>query len=155
MNSNIQTTLVTLNDLIEVLKDGEYGFRTAASDVKVPELARVFERYAKQRAEFAAELQARVIALGAGAETSGSVAGALHRGWINLKSALATNEPRAVLAEAERGEDAAVNDYREALATPDLDQPTTDLIGRQYADVKAAHDHIKMLRDDPVYRKAS
>lgn len=155
MNSDIKTTLKTLNDLIEVLKDGEQGFKTAASDVKVPDLNLVFTRYAVQRAEFASELQARVLALGADADTSGSVAGSIHRGWINLKAALSSNEPHAVLAEAERGEDAAVAAYRKALDVTCLDAPTQDLISRQYADVKAAHDHVKMLRDSDAYRKAS
>lgn len=155
MNSDIKTTLKTLNDLIEVLKDGEQGFTTAASDVKVPELNLVFTRYALQRAAFAAELQARVLALGADVETSGSIAGSIHRGWINLKAALSTNEPHAVLAEAERGEDAAVAAYRKALEGTPHDAPTQDLLGRQYADVKAAHDHVKMLRDSAAYRKAS
>jgi uncharacterized protein (TIGR02284 family) len=155
MNSDIKTTLKTLNDLIEVLKDGEQGFNTAASDVKVPDLNLVFTRYAVQRAEFASELQARVLALGADADTSGSVAGSIHRGWINLKAALSSNEPHAVLAEAERGEDAAVAAYRKALEVTTLDSPTQDLISRQYADVKSAHDHVKMLRDSDTYRKAS
>lgn len=155
MNSDIKTTLKTLNDLIEVLKDGEEGFKTAASDVKVPDLNLVFTRYAVQRAEFASELQARVLALGADVETTGSVAGSIHRGWINLKAALSSNEPHAVLAEAERGEDSAVAAYRKALEQNELDASTRDVIGRQYADVKAAHDHVKMLRDSATYRKAS
>jgi uncharacterized protein (TIGR02284 family) len=155
MNSDIKTTLKTLNDLIEVLKDGEEGFKTAASDVKVPDLSLVFTRYAVQRTEFAAELQARVLALGADVETSGSVAGSIHRGWINLKAALSSNEPHAVLAEAERGEDSAVAAYRKALDEARLDTSTQDIVSRQYADVKSAHDHVKMLRDSAAYRKAS
>lgn len=155
MKSDITRTLKTLNDLIEVLKDGEQGFMTAATDVRFPHLSQVFSRYAMQRAEFAAELQARVLALGADVETSGSIAGSIHRGWINLKSALSSNDPHAVLAEAERGEDTAVAAYRKAIEHADLDPSTRDLISRQYADVKAAHDHVKMLRDSHAYRKAS
>jgi uncharacterized protein (TIGR02284 family) len=155
MKSDITTTLKTLNDLIEVLKDGEQGFKTAASDVKAPELSLVFTRYAVQRAEFASALQARVLDLGADVEKSGSIVGTIHRGWINLKSALSTNEPHAVLAEAERGEDSAVAAYRKALEVPSPDAATQDIVSRQYADVKAAHDHVKMLRDSSTYRKAS
>ena len=121
MKSDINDTIKTLNDLIEILKDGEHGFKTSAEEVKAPELARVFSRYAKQRAEFASELQARVSALGADVEKHGSVTGSMHRGWINLKAALSSNEPHAVLEEAERGEDAAVAAYREALSDTDLD----------------------------------
>jgi uncharacterized protein (TIGR02284 family) len=153
MNSTINATIKTLNDLIEVLKDGQHGFQTAPKDVKAPELAQVFQGYAKQRGEFAATLQAHVAALGADVEKSGSVAGSIHRGWINLKSALSTNEPQAVLEEAERGEDAAVAAYRKALEQQDLDSATRDLITSQSTAVKAAHDHVRNLRDSGKYRK--
>jgi uncharacterized protein (TIGR02284 family) len=153
MNSTINATIKTLNDLIEVLKDGQHGFQTAAKDVKAPELAQVFQGYAKQRGEFAATLQAHVAALGADVEKSGSVAGSIHRGWINLKSALSTNEPQAVLEEAERGEDAAVAAYRKALEHQNLDTATRDLITSQSTAVKAAHDHVRNLRDSGKYRK--
>ena len=152
MKSTPNTRIETLNELIEVLKDGQHGFQTAAKDVKAPELAQVFEGYAKQRAEFTAKLQANVAALGADVEKSGSVAGTMHRGWINLKSALSTNEPQAVLEEAERGEDAAVAAYKKALEK-DLDAATRELVNSQSIAVKAAHDHVRNLRDSGKYRK--
>ena len=155
MNSTIKDTIKTLNDLVEILKDGQYGFKSSAEDVRAPELASVFTRYAAQRAKFAAELQARVVALGADVEKHGSVSGSIHRGWINIRSALSTNEPHAVLEEAERGEDAAVAAYREALDDTDLDHPTREIISRQFVDVKAAHDNVKQLRDSGKYRKTS
>ncbi|MDF3057727.1 MAG: hypothetical protein K0R17_1942 [Rariglobus sp.] len=155
MKSEIKSTLKTLNDLIEILRDGQHGYRTAAQDVKAPELARLFNRYSEQRAEFIFQLQTRLSGLGEKVEDSGSVTGSLHRGWINLKAALSTNEPHAVLAEVERGEDAAVDAFQKALDSQDLDLPTRDIIHRQYTDVKAAHDHVKQLRDGVTYRKAS
>ena len=153
MNSTINSTIETLNDLTEVLKDGQHGFQTAAKDVKSPELAQIFQGYAKQRGEFAAKLQAHVSSLGANVEKSGSIAGSMHRGWINLKSALSTNEPQAVLEEAERGEDVAVAAYRKALEHPDIDADTRNLITSQSTAVKAAHDHVRNLRDSGKYRK--
>lgn len=155
MNSDTKKTVETLNDLIETLRDGQHGYKTAAEDVEAPELAQMFNRYSEQRAEFVTELQTRVRSLGADVEESGSVAGSMHRGWINIKSALSTNEPQAVLAEAERGEDAAVDAYEKALNNEDLDLATRDIITRQYQEVKAAHDKVKQLRDGISYRKAS
>lgn len=153
MNSTINETIDVLNELTEVLKDGQHGFQTAAKDVKAPDLAEIFRRYATQRAEFAARLQANVARLGASVEKSGSLTGSLHRGWINLKSALSSNEPQAVLEEAERGEDAAVAAYRKALEHQDLDNETRELIRTQFTAVKAAHDHVRTLRDSGTYRK--
>jgi len=155
MNSDTKKTVETLNDLIETLRDGQHGYKTAAEDVEAPELAQMFNRYSEQRAEFVTELQTRVRSLGADVEETGSVAGSMHRGWINIKSALSTNEPQAVLAEAERGEDAAVDAYEKALNNEDLDLATRDIITRQYQEVKAAHDKVKQLRDGISYRKAS
>lgn len=153
MKSTNSDTIKTLNDLIEVLKDGQHGFQTAADDVKAPELAQIFQGYAKQRGDFAAKLQAQVVSLGAEEEKSGSIAGAVHRGWINLKSALSTNEPQSVLEEAERGEDAAVAAYRKALEQKDVDAATRNLISLQATAVKAAHDHVRDLRDSGTYRR--
>lgn len=155
MNSTINDTIKTLNDLTEILKDGEHGYKTAREDAKAPELASTFARYSEQRREFASELQARVVGLGAKVEKHGSVTGSVHRGWINLKAAISRNEPHAVLEEAERGEDAAVAAYREALDHGDLDEATRAIVNRQYTQVKAAHDHIKQLRDSGNYRKVS
>jgi len=153
MNSLVKNTVHTLNDLIAVLKDGQRGYKTASEDVKAPELARILARYAKQRAEFVVELQAHVNALGEDPEKSGSVTGSLHRGWINLKAALSSNDPHAVLVEAERGEDVALSAYRKALEDHDLDESSREVIGLQYTEVRAAFNHIRMLRDSGTYKK--
>lgn len=140
-----------LNNLIETCKDGAQGYARAAKEAKDPELARVFSDYATQRNQFIVELQQSVRALGGDPEGHSSITGSLHRGWINLKSALSSNEPRAVLAECERGEDAAVQNYRIALTEAELDLTTRALIQRQAAGVKEAHDRIKQLRDSVTY----
>ena len=138
----------TLNDVIETLKDGQAGFRAAAEDIQNPELKDLFSRYSLQRSEFAGQLQA--LAREAGEhdpEDSGSVAGALHRGWIDLKAALASRDEHAVLAECERGEDVAVSAYESALEDADLSQNVRAILQEQFEEVKAAHDNIKILRD--------
>ncbi|MBI3951100.1 MAG: PA2169 family four-helix-bundle protein [Acidobacteria bacterium] len=134
----------TLNNLIETCKDGEQGFRQAAEGVKDPDLKALFNSYSRQRAQFAADLQAEVRRLGGDPEKMGSVAGALHRGWINIKSAVTGQDEEAVIAEAERGEDAAVKNYQEAL-NKDLPADLRVLIERQYMQIKEAHDRVRAL----------
>jgi uncharacterized protein (TIGR02284 family) len=77
---------------------------------------------------------------------SGSAAGALHRGWINLKSALTRGDDHAILAECERGEDSAVEQYKKALDNG-LSASVQQIVSRQYTQVKQAHDRVKSLRD--------
>src|SRR5690606_27536698 len=97
-------TFSVLNDLIETCKDGEHGYTTAAKDAKDAELERVFSNYAAQRANYIRELQQRVRELGGEVEKHGSISGSLHRGWINLKAAVSSNEPHAVRSEEHTSE---------------------------------------------------
>jgi uncharacterized protein (TIGR02284 family) len=138
----------TINGLIETLKDGQQGFREASEAVKDSQLKSLFSEYSLQRGKFAGELQNEAITLGDhDPEDSSSTAGAMHRAWINLKSAITSGDDHAVLAECERGEDSAVNEYKKAMEAEDLSTPVRETISRQFTDVKNAHDRIKALRD--------
>lgn len=133
-----------LNGLIETCKDGEKGFRTAAEGISNDDLATLFMNYAEQRASFAAELQAEVRRLGGDAEIGGSAVGAVHRGWIDIKSVVAGNDEGAVIAEAERAEDHAVREYRLALEK-NLPTSIQTIVENQYIHVRDAHDHVRAL----------
>lgn len=134
----------TLNDLVETCKDGENGFRTAAEGVKNQELVSLFNTYSQQRAQFAAQLQKEVRALGGDPEKTGSTAAAMHRGWIDIKSAVMGKDEGAVIAECERGEDSAVDAYEEALES-DLPANVRAIVETQFEQVKKAHDRIRSL----------
>jgi uncharacterized protein (TIGR02284 family) len=144
----VMKTTSILNHLIETLKDGQEGFRAASEDVESTALKTLFSEYSLQRGQFVGELQSLARTYGESSpEDSGSAAGALHRSWINLKSALAAHDAHAVLAECERGEDSAVEEYRKALAEPDLPVEVIDTIRSQYTEVQLAHDRVRDLRD--------
>jgi uncharacterized protein (TIGR02284 family) len=145
--TNQKEIISTINDLIETLKDGQRGFKEAADAVSNPQLKSLFGEYSQQRSRFASELQMQAKAYGEGEpETDGSTAGAIHRGWINLKSAISNKEESAILAECERGEDAAVQAFGKARRA-DLPLSLRDIISRQLSQIKTAHDQIKTLRD--------
>ena len=84
--------------------------------------------------------------LGGDPETSSSIAGALHRGWINIKSAVTGQDDAAILNECERGEDVAKNAYKDALAA-DLPSNAASIVQQQATAVQQAHDRIRGLRD--------
>jgi uncharacterized protein (TIGR02284 family) len=137
----------TINNLIETLRDGQEGFKQAAEGVKDPQLKSLFNEYSQQRSQFATELQSQARSLGEPEpETSSSAAGALHRTWINLKSAVTRGDDHAILAECERGEDSAVEQYKKAVDA-NLSAQLREIVSRQYAEIKKAHDRIRNLRD--------
>lgn len=137
----------TINSLIETLKDGQRGFKEAAEAVKDPELKTLFSEFSLQRSEFAGDLQSEARQFGeSDPENSSSAAGAMHRAWINLKSALTSGDDHAILAECERGEDSALKEYKEGLEK-ELPAPLREIVSHQFVAVKQAHDRIKSLRD--------
>jgi uncharacterized protein (TIGR02284 family) len=137
----------TINTLIETLKDGQEGFKQAAEGVKDPQLKSLFNEYSQQRSRFATDLQNQAHSLGEPEpETSSSAAGALHRSWISLKSAVTRGDDHAILAECERGEDSAVEEYKKAI-DDNLSAQLREIVSRQYTEIKKAHDRIRNLRD--------
>ncbi|MEO8936856.1 MAG: PA2169 family four-helix-bundle protein [Burkholderiaceae bacterium] len=135
-----------LNDLIEVSKDGEYGFRETAEHAKSPNIRSTLSARSADCAAGAAELQRLVTTYGGKPETSGSTGGALHRGWVSVRSALTSKDDLAVLEEAERGEDSALKKYREA-ASKALPADVQAVVQKQLQGAQRNHDQIKTLRD--------
>lgn len=134
--------------LISVLQDGSEGFTNAAEHLSrssEPDLAGTFVRYADQRAAFAEELRTLAAEYGDEVHESGSMTGALHRGWTNIKDALTGSSPEAVLGAARTGEDHAVEEYDEALAE-DISPTLKTVIARQADAVQAARDTVASLK---------
>ena len=149
MSMSTTTTSIAsvLNSLIETCKDGQYGFQSAAEKVKNADFKTLFNELSMQRQEYVAELQRLVSSVGEEAEKSGSLAGTLHRGWIDIKAALSSGDEHTILAECERGEDSAVAEYRDALEHDELPVNVRAVIRQQYMGVQAAHDRVRDLRD--------
>src|SRR5881394_4589533 len=136
-----------LDELIETLRDGQQGFRQAAESVSDTKLKSLFRDYSDQRSRFVTALQTEARKFGEKEpDNDSSAAGALHRGWINLKSTVTGGNEHAILAECERGEDSAVEEYKKAL-DDDLSPAARELVSRQFAEIKAAHDRIRSLRN--------
>jgi len=141
-----QDTIDVLNTLIETCNDGERGFRNIAEHVHSADLKTLFATRANECRQACADLRAQVLQLGGDPETGGSASGALQRGWVALLGTLSGHSDKTLLEACERGEDSALERYRDAL-----DQALPDnirmLIERQYEGVKRNHAQVRSLRD--------
>jgi uncharacterized protein (TIGR02284 family) len=135
----------TLNDLIETSKNGEQGFRLAAEHAHDPQLKSLLQKYADDCARGASELQQCVTQFGGKPEERGTAAGAAHRAWMNLRTAVTKDDDGAILDECERGEDHAKAIYQKALKDG-LPPQVRELVQRQYQGVVEHHDRIRDLR---------
>lgn len=138
-----------LQDLVKVLIDGRKGFAKAAdllSDNGHTDLAETMRLYSEQRQRFVAELREAASGYVTIDDEDGSAGAGVHRAWMSLADTVTGDDPHAVLAVAEQGEDHAKETYEEALAD-DLPSDVRTVVTRQAADVAAAHDEVRELRD--------
>ncbi|MBT2320949.1 PA2169 family four-helix-bundle protein [Variovorax paradoxus] len=136
-----------LNDLLENARDGEYGFRTCAEEVKSASMKQLFDDRAATCGQAAGELVQLILGYGGKPAEGGTTTGAVHRGWVHVKGMVGANSELSMLEECERGEDAAVARYRKALKQ-NLPADVRAVIERQAAGAQSNHDQIKRLRDE-------
>lgn len=139
-----------LEELVETLEDGREGFAKAAQRLEedgYPELAQRMTQFSDQRARLSAELREIALQEGIQIEEEGTVTAALQRGWMSLADAATGDDPHAVLAVAESGEDHAVSEFERALQYDDLPADWRPVIATQADAVRSAHDEVRALRD--------
>jgi len=144
-----EKSISVLNDLTEINNDRVAGFEKAIADINDEnvDLKAIFQEYSTQSRKFSQELTAIVAGYGEDIETGNSVAGTLHRAWIDVKSLFGGSDRASILSEAERGEDAIKAAYKMALENGELAGEAFDTVSKQAEAIKAAHDAIKALRD--------
>lgn len=145
MAVNREELIGCLNDLIQTCRDGESGFQTAADHVNDPGLKTLFGNCSVQRAQFASELESEVRLLHGTPAKMGGVPAALHRGWMNIKSIVNGGNDDAVLAECERGEYAAVENYQYVLKQ-NLPPNVLPVAKHQFTEIKRSHERIRDLQ---------
>lgn len=134
-------------DLIETLEDGAKGFSEGAgklTDDGRSDLAAKFTTWSSQRSKFAQELRDLAAQYGDDIDESGSLAGALHRGWMSLKDALSGDDADGVLSAAKSGEDHAVGEYDDALGA-DISAHLRTVVERQAATVRQVQSEVAAL----------
>ncbi len=135
-----------LQALTRLLIDSERGFKEAASSVKHDEVALLFRSFVGERARMATVLQDLVRDHGDDGTTSGTMAGTVHRSWLDLRSALSGQDTFAVLAEAERGEGYLKAQFQRVLK---LHWPKSIrvILSAQDVSIEEAYRKVRELRD--------
>ena len=136
----------TLNTLIGTLIDSIDGYQKAAADTTNARFAEMFNARARERQHAVTTLQAAVARLGGNPEDDGTVAGSVHRGWINLKEAVLGNDDEAIVNEVERGEDYLKEKFEAARDHVDLPADARAAVEEAWTSVRAGHDEMSALK---------
>ena len=138
MSNQQKTTIDSLHKLVALNKDSDRGYKEASENINDPELKTILYRLSQQRAEFRGDIEEILRKdYNDAAEPSDSFLSKLHRGWMDFKSSLGSNDNEAVLEECLRGEKHAVEAYGEALANQ-LPNYIEEVVKKQSVLIKGA-----------------
>jgi uncharacterized protein (TIGR02284 family) len=138
------TEAALINELIQLNLDGQGGYETAAADLHNQEYADLLQGYAQERSELADTLTPIVRQEGAKPEQAGSLSGAFHQGWINIKAALSQGDA-PILAECEEADRLALMAYQDVMSKT-TNEPLLALLRSQHSTIKVAYERVKTLR---------
>ncbi|MCW8981330.1 PA2169 family four-helix-bundle protein [Altibacter sp.] len=145
---NIHDDLVdNLQGLLEKNYDAEKGFTKAMKNAKDDRLKSFLKHQAAQRNRFATELDKEIRSLNETPKESGSTTGALHRTWIDVKTAFTGDDDEAVLEECIRGDKASVEEYEEKLNDNRFPPQISSVLTNQLSQIKSTLNTVKKLED--------
>ena len=136
----------TLRDVIQSLIDGQEGFQKIGEPLKDETLRKYFAAESLKRSQFRGELEELLHKAGVhDVKEKGTVSGAIHRTWGDLKAHLGGGD-HTLLETAEAGEDEAKKAYKKALEK-ELPLPVKQVLTTQYVHIQNSHDYVKAARD--------
>jgi uncharacterized protein (TIGR02284 family) len=141
-----------LENLIEVARDGQNGYRDGAEHAKDPQLRKFMDSVSLARAKFAGDLESYAVQLGkSDVDRSGSTKGAIHRGWIDLKANLGGGDD-SILSSMETGDTYAKDHYDKYINDNKLPDDLLEIIRIQAQTIVGTLDRVRVMRQD---RKAA
>lgn len=139
------STSSNLKDLIELLNDGEKFYSEAATKVKIPAYANLFQRMAQQKQAIASDLSARLAAHGESAPEGGTVMGSLRQFYTDVRASMSKDSETVYVAQLEQTEDRILEAFRDELTQSD-DLELRRIAERHYPDIKRTHDEMRDLK---------
>ena len=134
-------TVDALNDLLQITNDRLEGFKKV--DTKMIEsygdLSKEYDHMVTESTQMRTELSSLVRERGGDPDNSTTVAGGLHRTWIDVKNSLTGNKDEATLENVVFGEHAAINAYEGVLESGDLCPESSKVVQDQLHKLKSSY----------------
>ena len=131
LNDKKEKVIENLNRILEKNYDAKEGFTSAFNATDNLQLKSFFDSQIKQRISFGKQIKEKITTLDGMPKVGGSLSGDLHRAWMDMKTAIASNNEEAILESCQRGEHAAIDDYNKFLEMDHLPEPIRDCVLQQ------------------------
>lgn len=131
-----KNVISSLNDLLEYLHDSHNGYKESAAEINDINMKSLFNGFSQRRQPMITVLEQEVRKLGGNPIDSGSVIGAAHRVFIDLKSLVTGGDREAIINEVNRGETTLRDKYREILKEQQLPSHIQTLLRQQLSEIE-------------------
>ena len=140
--SHHDTIQHTLNDLIEIARDGGEFYTEAAGKVDNAELSALFTRMAGHKHEIVTGLSAEVAAAGGDPADHGTLVGSMRQVYAKARAALG-DTGYAYVAELEELEDRLLDAFRDTLEDSDTPVVARAAVQKFLPRVTECHDIMR------------
>ena len=142
------STLSKIKSLHQINVDSIEGWKLAIDEIEHVELKSLFRDILTHREQQAAELASYLEAHGTDVDNDTSFLSGVHRWWIDAKESLSSKDNKAVVEEADRGEESILKKYDDLVGDEAVKASAIHpILQRQHAQVDADHNKVHALKD--------
>jgi uncharacterized protein (TIGR02284 family) len=143
-----ENSIEVLNTLIEINHDRIEGYKTAAEETDVSDLAELFLEFSATSHKCNRELAGEVRKLGGVPLEGTRMTGKLHRVWMDFKALITGKSRDSILSSCEYGDATALETYDDALknSPEDLSFMQAAMLKEQRALIQMDYNKVKNLR---------
>ena len=137
-----------LNNLIILNNDRIDGYKAAYSETYKEELRNLFTKLEQTSFQCKTELESEVKHLGGTPDEGTMFLGKLHRGWMDIKSAIMGSDSETILSSCEYGEQTIIKAYEDALEDDDeeINLEQKSMLNHQLTLLKGDYEKIKSMQ---------
>ncbi|MDQ1108860.1 uncharacterized protein (TIGR02284 family) [Stenotrophomonas rhizophila] len=135
-------TAHTLNDIIEIARDGQDFYTEAADKVKDTELSALFTKIAGVKSQIVTSLSSTVAATGAKPAEHGTVVGSMQQFYGKVRATLGDTQ-YGYVAELEESEDRLLKAFKDTLTDSDTPPAARAEVSRLLPLVQETHDVMR------------
>ena len=135
-------TAHTLNDLIEIARDGKDFYTEAAGKVKDAELSSLFTRIAGVKADIVNSLSSTVLATGGKPAEHGTMVGSMQQFYGKIRATLGDTQ-YGYVAELEESEDRLLKAFKDTLNDNDTPPAARQEVTRLLPSVQETHEVMR------------
>lgn len=144
-----QQEISVLNDLLHITNDRIQGFAKVEGKIweNYPDVKDEYARMISFSKVMKNELINLITERGGDAQDSPSVAGALHRTWIDIKNSFMSANVESTLENVVFGEKAAIEAYENALSSGDLSSESSKTVADQLKHIRDSYHQFKNIEE--------